>query len=166
MSYQLIQTPTIQVQDVQQKKPKRNDISPGMIWTIAVIIIVITIVVAIFLISSQGRDVVEIPFAEDIVVLDELIDLETSLCCLPPSAVTPTARWVYLPSNDTTFSLDETSPDVVCQNEMGSNYDACINLVTDENNNPTVLAHKGIELYYAFSPGQATSVCSSFVPCV
>ena len=154
-------------EEPQRRKKKKFSLSTGAIWTIAIVIIIIAIILTIFLMSRQTtREVIEIPAGEDIPNLDNLINLDPSgLCCQPPAVATLTPRWIYLPSTDVTYSIDDLAPNIVCQNEIGSNLDACLETYTNENGNAKIVAHKGIVPYYGFSIGQAGNICQAFLPC-
>jgi hypothetical protein len=87
-------------------------------------------------------------------------------CCFPVGGGVTTKEWIYSPSANFTFSTDKTKPAIVCQGLTGIDLNNCLSYVADADGQPKYTAHLGTTLYYAFSPGQATSICSSFTTCV
>lgn len=145
---------------------KKSKLSPGVIWTIAIVLIVIIVLFVLFYSSRQQPEPVNVIFNPDMVILDDLVNLTfDGQCCIPNNSMTPTPRWVYDSATDFTYSLDPLDPDVACASLVGTEQSACINRLSDANGDPKYVAHRGIVLYYGFSPGQANSICSSFTPC-
>ena len=98
----------------QAEKQRGFRLAPGAIWAIAIVIVVIAAIITIYLILQQEREVLEVPYADEILNLDGLIDLtDDGECCVPPAVATPTTRWVYLPSTDFTYSSDPLDPEIV-----------------------------------------------------
>ena len=145
---------------------KKFRIPTGLIWTIAIVVVLVIVIYAVYVILQQEREVIEIPYANDILNLDELIDITaTGQCCIPPAVASFTPRWVYNAGTNFTYSIDSLDPEIVCGNLAGVDQTACLNKCSDENGDPKVVAHRGIIPYYCFAVGQPSTVCSSFTPC-
>ena len=116
--------------------------------------------------SNDERQTLELTFAEDILNLDNLVNLTfDGQCCIEQGATIPTARYVYSADTDFTYSTDALDPEIVCSSLSGPQQTQCLNTVSDENGDAKVIAHRGIELYYGFAPGQVSGVCTGFQAC-
>ncbi|MFS8159331.1 MAG: hypothetical protein ACMG6E_03800 [Candidatus Roizmanbacteria bacterium] len=166
-SYERIEgTPPITITTGRARKPPFQ-VKPGIIWLVTGIIVILVIIIAVAIILSQEKTTVEIAYDPGFTNLNNLINLNPDgLCCIPPSSLTTTERYIYLPATDFTYSLDSISPSTACSGLSGNSYDNCINNSTDPTTQkPRKVAHRGIATYYTFSVGQANSTCSNFVPC-
>jgi hypothetical protein len=147
-------------------KPKKSRLTARNIWIWTIIILIIIVIVSLLLIFTQQPEDVEIQADPEILNLDELFDLSVDgQCCIPASMI-PNERWIYSPSDDFTYTLDIVNPNVVCQNELGSNLQACLAKVSNEDGTAKIIGHKGITYYYGFSPGQAINQCISYGACI
>lgn len=137
------------------------------------ILIIITVGIIAYIIYFTFRKIqninppdVEITVDPDILNFANLVNLDDDgECCIQPGQTISTARWIYSPSQNFTYSTDKTDPAIVCQGLTDTNLETCLNKVSDENGDPKIIAHKGITPYYGFSDGNAGSVCASYGAC-
>jgi hypothetical protein len=139
-------------------------LKPAYIIIVTIIILIIIIILALVIRLAQPvPPTVNEPAAPNILNLASLIDLgATGQCCIPPSQVNSILTYIYDPGTDYTYSFNATPPSIVCQNEIGSNKQTCLNFVSDSSGNAKILAHFGVQYYYAFAPGQAPNVCQAY----
>lgn len=146
---------------------RKLPVSTPVLLLITLGIIIGIIIFTIIQINKIQPEAVQLPVDTDLYDLSKLVDLEPDgVCCTPPQQLNPTPRWVYSPSNNFTYSTDVTEPAVICQGLTATDLTTCLNYVSDSKGKAKILAHKGITLYYAFSPGQAGSgICASYSTC-
>ena len=150
------------------KTKKPFQLSPATIWITAAIIIIIIIIIAVVLSvnASSEKETINNPVESQIINLDNLINLDPKgLCCKPPSQNNTSLRYIFDPDSKYTYSFVSTDPKVVCQSFAGQENNTCLAFVSNSDGSSKPLAHKGIVIYYAFAPGQASSVCESYISC-
>ena len=147
------------------QKKKKGLWSPKIVWTVTIIIIVLILLIGIIFLVTFEQETIEIGTQADVLNLDLLTNAEDALCCLEPASIIPTKRWLYEPSIDFTISLDKTDCSNVCTGLEGSNLTECENVCQGSDGEPKAIAHKGVAIYYAFSPGNMVNICQSFENC-
>lgn len=160
------------VTTIEETPTKKFQLKPQTIWIITFIIIAIIIIIAILLAATTKPQTINEVVNPEIVNLGTLIDLSLSPngCCKPPSTPNTNTQYIYDALSDFTYTFAQTSPGIVCQSLLGPAKDQCLAYVTDQTPGDNfgkgkVLAHLGIKLYYAFSPGQASGVCELYTTC-
>ncbi len=144
----------------------RFPVSTTTIVIATVIIVAVIIGLTFWFVTRIEAEVTESTVDPDTLNLSTLVDLDVDgECCVEPSQVIGNPRWIFSPSNNFTYSFDQTDPLVVCQGLGVLETETCINFVTDDNGDPKILAHKGIISYFAFSVGDAGAICDSYTPC-
>lgn len=140
-------------------------LKPIYIIIATIIILIIIIIIALVVKLKQSTPpVINEPAAPNILDLGSLLDLgAVGECCVPPNQSNSILTFIYDPGTNYTYSFNATAPSVVCQNEIGSNKQTCLNYVSDSSGNAKILAHYGIKYYYAFSPDQASNVCQAYL---
>jgi hypothetical protein len=143
---------------------KRLPISTFALFIITILVVLIIIFITWYYVRKIKNQIIEFPVDTDVLDLNALIDLEIDgQCCMPPSALISSKRWIYSPSNNFTFSSDKLQPAIICQGLTSTNLTNCLNFVTGTDGGPKILAHKGTEIYYGFAPGPAgPSICTSY----
>jgi len=159
---------TLTTNSVEVNK-KKFILSPTIIWVTTIIILIIILIITILLVRNKTVSQPEIDELAAPTVLDlgSLIDLAiVGQCCIPPSQSNTILTYIYDPVTNYTYSFNPTSPSIVCQNEVGSNKQTCLNFVSDSAGEAKILAHYGIKYYYAFATGNVVANCTSFsLPC-
>lgn len=144
-----------------------NSIPPGIVILITVIVVIIIFLITAILISrlEQGNDSFQASMAngQDITNLNNLLNINDSLVCVPESGIGTTRRILYHPDSDRIYSLDPVNSSVACSGLSPQDESSCINDITDENGEVKTVAYFGINQYYLAGSGNITGQCLNFV---
>ena len=145
---------------------KSFPIKASTLLIITLVIIILIVVITWILISRITRDSLEQVYEPEIIDLDALIDLRVDgQCCITTTNPNPNPRWIYSPSHNFSFSIDKTTPSVVCQGQVGQALTDCLAFVSNPDGSPKIIAHQDTVSYYGFSSGTPGAVCSSLGTC-
>jgi hypothetical protein len=147
-------------------------IQPRTILIVTILILLLIIIIAFILARTSTPETIEQTVETGIIDLAQLIDLSvnTNGCCKPPASTITNTQYIYDTESDFTYTFAQTSPDIVCQTLAGTAKQECLNFVTDttpgaNQGKGKILAHLGIQYYYAFAPGEAGGVCELYTTC-
>lgn len=143
---------------------KENRLKSGPIWIITIIIVLIIVIVTIFFILQLTPKTLIVPNSPNnkIYNLNTLLDLAPNgqCCFLNSSSITSTTSYIYDPVGDNTYSTNPSNPLQVCSSLSGQAFTDCVNSISNSDGTQKPTAHRGIILYYLYTPGAANGTCT------